>query len=175
MHRFNDLPWNPAHRDIQEPLQGVLRQHGRPVKKAAALTLDMLRQIVATCDRTARGRRDRALLLIGFAGALRRSELVALQVEDISRDASGLRLRIRRGKTDRAGEGACPAAGMSKPAPSGRSRRGKKWRSVAPARCSGASAPAAAFSIPPCTPMPSAASWHIAWAWLASRSMVLIG
>ncbi len=106
MHRFNDLPWNPAHRDIQEPLQGVLRQHGRPVKKAAALTLDMLRQIVATCDRTARGRRDRALLLIGFAGALRRSELVALQVEDISRDASGLRLRIRRGKTDRAGEGA---------------------------------------------------------------------
>jgi integrase len=106
MHRFNDLPWNSAHRDIQEPLQGVLRKHGRPVKKAAALTLDMLRKIVATCDRTKRGRRDRALLLIGFAGALRRSELVALQVEDFSRVASGLRLRIRRGKTDRAGEGA---------------------------------------------------------------------
>ena len=30
MHRFNDLPWNPAHRDIQGPLQGLLRQHGRP-------------------------------------------------------------------------------------------------------------------------------------------------
>jgi hypothetical protein len=82
MHRFNDLPWNPAHRDIQGPLQGTLRTHGRPVQKAAALTLPMLRQILATCDQSARGRRDRALLLFGFVGALRRSELVALHVKD---------------------------------------------------------------------------------------------
>ena len=106
MHRFNDLPWNPGHRDIQEPLQGLLRKHGRPVRKAAALTLPMLRQLVATCDRTARGRRDRALLLIGFAGALRRSELVALQAEDVAIVAGGLRLRLLRGKTDQAGQGA---------------------------------------------------------------------
>jgi hypothetical protein len=33
MHRFNDLAWNPAHRDIQGPLQGVLRTHGRPVRR----------------------------------------------------------------------------------------------------------------------------------------------
>jgi hypothetical protein len=44
MHRFNDLAWNPAHRDIQGPLQGALRRSGRPVQKAAALTLPMLRQ-----------------------------------------------------------------------------------------------------------------------------------
>lgn len=106
MHRFNDLPWNTAHRDIQGPLQGLLRTHGRPVQKAAALTLPMLRQLLATCDRSARGRRDRALLLIGFAGALRRSELVALQMEDVAVTASGLRLRIARGKTDPAGQGA---------------------------------------------------------------------
>ncbi len=106
MHRFNDLPWNPGHRDIQEPLQGLLRERGRAVRKAAALTLVMLRQLVATCDASSRGRRDRALLLIGFAGALRRSELVALQVEDVVATQGGLRLRIRRGKTDRAGEGA---------------------------------------------------------------------
>lgn len=106
MHRFNDLPWNPAHRDIQGPLQGLLRTHGRPVQKAAALTLAMLRQLVATCDASARGRRDRALLLIGFAGALRRSELVALRVDDVMPGPGGLRLRIRRGKTDKAGEGA---------------------------------------------------------------------
>jgi integrase len=105
-HRFNDLPWNPGHRDIQEPLQALLRLHGRPVEKAAALSLAMLRQLVATCDRTARGRRDRALLLIGFAAALRRSELVALQVEDVARVGGGLRLRIARGKTDQAGQGA---------------------------------------------------------------------
>ena len=106
MHRFNDLPWNAAHRDIQGPLRGLLRTHGRPVQKAAALTLPMLRQLVATCDASARGRRDRALLLIGFAGALRRSELVALQVEDVALVAGGLRLRIARAKTDQAGQGA---------------------------------------------------------------------
>jgi integrase len=106
MHRFNDLAWNPAHRDIQGPLQGVLRTHGRPVQKAAALTLPMLRQLLATCDQSARGRRDRALLLFGFVGALRRSELVALRVEDVAIVADGLRLRIRRGKTDQAGQGA---------------------------------------------------------------------
>jgi integrase len=106
MHRFNDLAWNSAHRDIQGPLQGVLRTHGRPVRKAAALSLAMLRQILGTCDQSARGRRDRALLLFGFAGALRRSELVALNVEDVAVVAGGLRLRIVRGKTDQAGQGA---------------------------------------------------------------------
>ena len=106
MHRFNDLRWNPAHRDIQGPLQGVLRTNGRPVQRAAALTLPMLRQLLATCDQSVRGRRDRALLLFGFVGALRRSELVALRVEDVAIVAGGLRLRIHRGKTDQAGQGA---------------------------------------------------------------------
>ena len=106
MHRFNDLAWNPAHRDIQGPLQGALRSHARSPQKAAALTLPMLRQLLATCDESARGRRDRALLLFGFIGALRRSELVALRVEDVGIVADGLRLRIVRGKTDQAGQGA---------------------------------------------------------------------
>jgi site-specific recombinase XerD len=69
LHRFNDLPWNPAHRDTRGPLQGALRTSGRPVRKAAALSLVQLRQLLATCDGSARGRRDRALLLFGFAGA----------------------------------------------------------------------------------------------------------
>jgi integrase len=106
LHRFNDLPWNPAHRDIQEPLQGTLRTRGRPARKAAALSLVQLRQLVATCDQSARGRRDRALLLFGFAGALRRSELVSIHVEDVAVVAGGLRLRIIRGKTDQTGQGA---------------------------------------------------------------------
>jgi integrase len=106
MHRFNDLAWNPAHRAIQGPLQGVLRTHGRPVRKAAALSLAMLRELLATCDDSARGRRDRALLLFGFTGALRRSELVSLNVEDVAIVAGGLRLRINRGKTDATGQGA---------------------------------------------------------------------
>jgi integrase len=66
--------------------------------------------------------RDRALLLIGFAGAFRRSELVALNVEDIEEMAEGFRVTIRRGKTDQEGHGhviairrgmiACPVAAL---------------------------------------------------------------
>ena len=105
LHRFNDLPWNPAHRDIQGPLQGMLRTRGRPAQKAAALTLPMLRQLLATCDQSARGRRDRALLLFGFVGALRRSELVSLHVEDVSVVAGDFGYASRGEKTDQSGAG----------------------------------------------------------------------
>jgi len=82
----------------------------------------MLRQILATCDAGARGRRDRALLLFGFVGAPRRSELASLRVEDVGVVPSGLRLRIVRGKTDQAGQGrgprsACRVGGTPRPAP----------------------------------------------------------
>ncbi|MBE3206601.1 tyrosine-type recombinase/integrase [Frankia sp. CH37] len=50
--------------------------------------------------------RDRALLLIAYSGALRRSELVALDVDDLPEDDHGLRLHIRRSKTDQDGAGA---------------------------------------------------------------------
>jgi len=40
MYRVNDLPWNAAHRDIRGPLVGLVRERGRPVAKAAPLTLD---------------------------------------------------------------------------------------------------------------------------------------
>ena len=104
-HRFNDLPWTSAHRDIQGPLRGLLRGHRRPARRAEPLTPATLRQMIATCDQSARGRRDRAMLLIGFAGALRRSELAGLRVEDVSVDARGLRVRLRRGEADTAGQG----------------------------------------------------------------------
>ena len=51
------------------------------------------------------GVRDRALLLIGFAGAFRRSELVALQIEDCDFATDGLVITLRRSKTDQDGEG----------------------------------------------------------------------
>jgi integrase len=52
------------------------------------------------------GLRDRALILLGFAGALRRSELVALEISDLVRTEKGLLVRIRRSKTDQEAEGA---------------------------------------------------------------------
>ena len=56
-------------------------------------------------DDGAKGTRDRALLLIGFAGALRRSELVALDVADIEHVRRGIVLYLRHSKTDQDGEG----------------------------------------------------------------------
>src|SRR5271157_5454751 len=178
MHRFNDLPWNPAHRDIQEPLRGLLRQHGRPPQKAAPLTLPMLRRLLATCDPSARGRRDRALLLFGFAGALRRSELVALRVEDVGVDAGGLRLRIPRSKTDPTGQGAeigLPRGKHAETCPARPSRRGRRWPAGRPARCSAASAAPAVSARPRCIRMPYAGSWRSAPAWRGSSSTALSG
>jgi integrase len=52
-----------------------------------------------------RGLRDRALLLLGFSGALRRSDLVALDISDLEETAEGLHVRIRCSKTDQEGAG----------------------------------------------------------------------
>ena len=52
---------------------------------------------------TLRGRRDRALLLLGFAGAFRRSELTAIRIEDLEHVAQGLRVTLRRSKTNQIG------------------------------------------------------------------------
>ena len=51
------------------------------------------------------GKRDRALLTLGFAGAFRRSELVALEVADLALEPDGLRIQIRHSKTDQEGQG----------------------------------------------------------------------
>src|SRR5580692_10200487 len=71
-------PLDRADRHIAEVMKGIRRQHGRPPdQKEAVLAEDLLRMI-ETLDRDLRGLRDRAILLIGFAGGLRRSEIVGL-------------------------------------------------------------------------------------------------
>jgi integrase len=74
-----------------------------PVRKKAA-TSDIVIAMAAE-GRSLRGLRNRAVLLLGFAGAFRRSELVALNVEDIEETPEGLLIIIRRGKTDQEGLG----------------------------------------------------------------------
>ena len=72
----------------------------------AAATADILAALLMRTPDTLTGKRDRALLGLGFAGAFRRSELVALDVADLVEDPAGLRVRIRKGKTDQEGRGA---------------------------------------------------------------------
>ena len=72
----------------------------------APATVDVLRAMLAHCDQDkATGVRDRALLLVGFAAALRRSELVALQVDDVRITGQGADIKIRSSKTDQFGQG----------------------------------------------------------------------
>jgi integrase len=74
------------------------------VPKAPA-THDIIGEMLKHCPDTLIGKRDRALLSFGFCSAMRRSELIALQVEDISEVADGLRILIRRSKGDQEGAG----------------------------------------------------------------------
>lgn len=105
-HALAGYPWNPGHPAIRHTLRGILRRHGAPARQAAALTTAEIRRLVAGCDRGLAGTRDRALLLLGYAGALRRSELVAIEREHVSVTAEGLRLLLPRSKGDQDGQGA---------------------------------------------------------------------
>ncbi|MCF3945787.1 tyrosine-type recombinase/integrase [Acidiphilium iwatense] len=105
-HRLAGQNWPGAHPAIRNTLRGIRRRHGRPPQQAAALMTDEVRHLVATCDHSLVGLRDRALLLLGYAGALRRAELVAIDHPHLSFDADGLRLLIPRAKGDPAGKGA---------------------------------------------------------------------
>jgi integrase len=92
--------------EVKEAMAGIRRAKGvRPRKKAPA-TLDVIRDLLEILPSDdLRGARDRAILLIGFAGAFRRSELVAVQVEDLRFDATALTITIPRSKTDQEGAG----------------------------------------------------------------------
>jgi site-specific recombinase XerD len=107
---------------VKAVMRGARRTLGvAPIKKSAA-TSDKVLAMVAGGERDLAGKRDRALLLLGFALAARRSELVALDVADVEECPEGLRVTIRRSKTDQEGAGAvvavcrgsiaCPVAAM---------------------------------------------------------------
>jgi integrase len=97
---------SPTHAAIvRNTLKGIRRTLGTaPAQKAAALTND-IRAMVDAADDGLIGARDRALILLGFAGAFRRSELVGLEVEDCAFGKDGLTVTLRRSKTDQTGEG----------------------------------------------------------------------
>jgi integrase len=96
-----------SHRDVKLTMQGIRRTHGTAQRRVKALVKDDLLEVLAFIDKQKpmKAARDRALLLVGFAGAFRRSELVALRIEDISEFDHGIELLLRRSKTDQAGKG----------------------------------------------------------------------
>ncbi|TXN49716.1 site-specific integrase, partial [Methylobacterium sp. WL2] len=104
-HRLARQPDPTDDEGVRAALAGARRRVGvAPTQKAAA-TVDIVQMLLARTPTTLAGTRDRALLALGFAGAFRRSELVALDVEDLREDPEGLRVTVRRSKTDQEGRG----------------------------------------------------------------------
>jgi site-specific recombinase XerD len=90
---------------VSEVWKGIKRKKGTAQHgKKPFLTPD-LRRIIAELPQDLQGVRDRALLLAGFAGGFRRSELAALRVEDLETTPDGLIVRLGRSKTDQEGQG----------------------------------------------------------------------
>jgi len=105
-HRVAQHPTPLADPRVKAVLEGIARTHGAPARKKVALGRDELLKVIAAIDvTTAAGLRDRALLLTGFALALRRSELVALRVECLEPHPDGMLVTLNRSKTDQHGEG----------------------------------------------------------------------
>jgi len=95
--------------ELGSVIKGTARTLGSaPGRQAAPISVALLRVMLAHCDRArqpARAARDRALLLLGFGAALRRSEIVALCRDDVKIEGRGVRITIGRSKTDQTGRG----------------------------------------------------------------------
>jgi len=90
---------------VSEVWKGIRRTKGTAQEgKKPFLTLD-LRKISAALPDNLQGARDRALLLTGFAGGFRRSELARLRIEDFQDTPEGIVIFLRRSKTDQEGQG----------------------------------------------------------------------
>ena len=91
---------------VRRTLSGIARQRGTRQRRVAPVRLEMLKALLeATPEEDLLAIRDRALLLLGFAGGFRRSELAGLDVEDLTFVEEGVDVLIRRSKTDQEGEG----------------------------------------------------------------------
>jgi len=103
-----DPPQNAAgSQAIRDVTAGIRRTHGARKERKRALGADMLAEMIAAIEGDEpRAVRDRALLAVGMAGAFRRSELVAIQLDQVVMVPEGMRILIGRSKTDQEGEGA---------------------------------------------------------------------
>lgn len=96
-----------AKKVVRDVIAGIARTKGLPPRRKDALSADLLRNaVLALSEGDLKAKRDRAIVLLGFAIAARRSELAALEVEDLRFDHRGLVVTIRRSKTDQEGIGA---------------------------------------------------------------------
>jgi site-specific recombinase XerD len=121
-HKLAGLPLPTDDERVRATMRGIRRSLGTARAKKTPATVERIVAMAPLAGERLANIRDRALLLFGFASAMRRSELAALNFEDIEETADGLRVTIRRSKTDQEGHGdviavprgtiACPVAAL---------------------------------------------------------------
>ena len=90
---------------VRNTMRRLRRDLGAPARGKNPVLVKDLKAMLAHCPPTLAGRRDKAILLVGFCGAFRRSDLVNLDIEDLAKADEGLVLMVRKGKTDQKREG----------------------------------------------------------------------
>ena len=110
IHKLKGHYLDTKHPIIMENLHGIKRTLGSRQKAKKPLLINSLKKIIKAIDQEKKeSNRDRALILIGFAGGFRRSELVSILKEDVELVDEGLKILIKKSKTDQSGEGSVKA------------------------------------------------------------------
>ena len=105
LHLLAGLPSPTASPLVSVTFAGIRRAHRRPLAKKTALVIEPLRAAFQAIPDTLPGLRDRALLLVGFAAALRPSELAALEISGLTRHEDGIELFLPWRKNDQDARG----------------------------------------------------------------------
>ena len=90
---------------VKAVVKGIKKIKGTPPNKKAAAVIEDIRTMIDTLGGSLTDIRDRALILIGFAGAFRRSELVSITIDDLEFNRDGLTITLQHSKTDQEGQG----------------------------------------------------------------------
>jgi integrase len=137
-----DSPATTRHFVVGETLKGIRRTIGTAQQGKAPLLSADVRRIVAARREDLLGLRDAALVLVGFAGGFRRSELAGIDISDLKFSADGVVVTVRKSKTDQEGAGrevglpfgasqsTCPVSALRQWLDSARIREGPVFRAV---------------------------------------------
>ena len=108
IHKLSGHYIDTKHPMITENLLGIKRIKGSYQKAKKPILINDLKQIINAIDKDKNEKnkvKNRALILVGFAGGFRRSELVAIHYEDVDFVPEGVKIFVKRSKTDQSGEG----------------------------------------------------------------------
>ena len=113
IHKLKGHYLDTKHPSIIENIMGIKRRKGSVQKGKKPLIINNLKQLINVIDEKSKEEikklRDRSIILIGFSGGFRRNEIVSLDYDDLDFVTEGLKINIKRSKTDQFGEGSTKA------------------------------------------------------------------